>query len=63
MHIPCTKKQMTLPSMLNHFRLYHKMKYYAAKRISDAIKTKSIHSNLILFQKNERIGTTYKRNY
>lgn len=61
MHIPCTKKQLTLPAMINHFHLYHKMKYDIAKKIFNALKDKSLHSDLILFDKNERIGTNMKK--
>ncbi|CAF1139658.1 unnamed protein product [Adineta ricciae] len=38
LHIPCSKKQLTLPSMQNHFHLYHKMRYDVAKKIVDAMK-------------------------
>ncbi len=61
MHIPCTKKQSTIPSIMNHFRLYHKMSHDAAKKISDAIKTKSLHSDLILFENDQPIGTSFKK--
>jgi len=37
------------------------MKYDVAKILFQAIKTKSIHSNLILFENDQRIGTTFKK--
>jgi hypothetical protein len=52
---------MTIPSMMNHFQLYHKMKYDVAKKLFYAIKNKSIHSDLILFENNQRLGTTFKK--
>ncbi|CAF3335550.1 unnamed protein product [Rotaria sp. Silwood1] len=63
MHIPCTKKQMALASMINHFQYYHKLKYDAAKKIFNAMKNKSLTSDIILFETNERIGSqTVKEN-
>ncbi|CAF0803934.1 unnamed protein product [Rotaria sp. Silwood1] len=56
MHIPCTKKQMALASMINHFQYYHKLKYNAAKKIFNAMKNKSLTSDIILFETNEHIG-------
>ncbi|UJR25692.1 hypothetical protein I4U23_007043 [Adineta vaga] len=55
-NIPCTKKQLTLPSMVNHFHLYHKMRYDVSKKIYKAIQTKSLHADLVLFGKNQRLG-------
>ncbi|CAF3356890.1 unnamed protein product [Rotaria sp. Silwood1] len=57
MHIPCTKKQMALASMINHFQYYHKLKYNAAKKIFNAMKNKSLTSDIILFETNEHIGS------
>ncbi|CAF4807913.1 unnamed protein product [Rotaria sp. Silwood1] len=61
MHIPCTKKQMALASMINHFQYYHKLKYDAAKKIFNAMKNKSLTSDIILFETNERIGDVDKK--
>ncbi len=61
MHIPCPRKQLTISSMMNHLRLFHKMKYDVAKKLFQAIKTKSIHVDLILFENDQRIGTTFKK--
>ncbi|CAF0930010.1 unnamed protein product [Adineta steineri] len=61
MHIPCTKKQLTFPSMINHLRLYHKMKSDVARKIVEALKNKSLHSDLILFNKNQHLGTGSKK--
>ncbi|CAF4137068.1 unnamed protein product [Rotaria sp. Silwood2] len=61
MHIPCTKKQMVLASMINHFQYYHKLKYDAAKKIFNLMKNKSLTHDIILFEKDERIGATYKK--
>ncbi|CAF3560846.1 unnamed protein product [Rotaria sordida] len=60
-HIPCTKKQVALISMVNHFQLYHKLKFDAAKKIFNAMKNKSLTSDTILFEKNERIGIKFKK--
>ncbi|CAF3067752.1 unnamed protein product [Rotaria socialis] len=56
MHLPCTKKQLLLTSMLNHFHCYHRMKYSVAKTIYTAMKTKSLTSDSVLFEPNERIA-------
>jgi hypothetical protein len=37
------------------------MSHDAAKKISDAIKTKSLHSDLILFENDQPIGTSFKK--
>jgi len=61
MHIPCPKKQLTISALMNHLQLYHKIKFDAAKILFRAIKNKSIHSDLILFENDQRIGTTFKK--
>jgi hypothetical protein len=54
--LPCQKKQLTIPALMMHFQLHHKMKYDPAKKLFAAIKSKSINSDLILFNHDERIG-------
>jgi len=60
-HIPCTRKQLTIPSMMNHFRIYHRMRFDVAKILFHEMKTKTLHSDLILFEPNQRLGTTFKK--
>ncbi len=46
---------------MTHFRFYHKMKNDVARKLFDAIKSKSLHSDLILYETDQRIGTTFKK--
>ncbi len=47
---------MTMLSIMTHLTLYHKMKYGVAKKIFQAMKTKSLHSDLILFENDQRVA-------
>ena len=47
--------------MLNHFTLYHKMKYDVAKKIFLALKAKSLHSDLILFETDQRLAAVFRK--
>ena len=61
MYIPCTKKQLKIPSLLTHFQLYHRMKYDIAKKLVQAIQNHSLHENSILFRANQSLGRANKR--
>jgi hypothetical protein len=61
MHIPCGKKQMAFPSMMTHFTLYHRMKPEVAKIILQAMKTKSLNSDSILFENNQRLAVVVRK--
>jgi hypothetical protein len=61
MHIPCTKKQMAFPSMISHFTLYHRIKDNVAKKIVHAMKTKTLQSDTILFEKDQIVTTAFRK--
>ena len=61
MHIPCTKKQLAVPSMVIHLTVYHRLKDDAAKKIVYAIKTKTLQSDSILFEKDQIVTTSVRK--
>lgn len=47
--------------MLNHFTLYHRMKYDVGKRIHQEMKNKTLRVDSLLFEDDQRLAGNFRK--